>query len=55
MGKKKKPEEYEDTRSHADLSRRDFMTVAGLGVVGAAAAGSMTRAEPGAAADPAGA
>ena len=53
MGKKKKPEGYEETRSHADLSRRDFMTVAGLGVVGAAAAGRMTRAEPGATADPA--
>jgi xanthine dehydrogenase YagT iron-sulfur-binding subunit len=37
MGKKKKPEEL-------DLSRRDFMTAAGLGVVGAAAAGQIAGA-----------
>jgi xanthine dehydrogenase YagT iron-sulfur-binding subunit len=38
MGKKKKPEEL-------DLSRRDFMTAAGLGVVGAATVGRVAAAD----------
>ncbi len=50
MGKKKKPE------NAGDISRRGFLTTAGLGVVGAAAAGRLKAAtpaaEPAIAADP---
>jgi xanthine dehydrogenase YagT iron-sulfur-binding subunit len=44
MGKNKKPEKPEENRPSGDLSRRGFLTAAGLGVVGAAAAGRMTAA-----------